>query len=79
MIAFKRDRRNYSYPLRQVYRGAPINGLARIARYFDQPDAAWEWMVTANVYTQGLAPIDRLRLGKLKEVERAAEGAIDFS
>jgi hemerythrin-like domain-containing protein len=79
VIAFKRDLRNYHYPRRQVYRGAVVEGLAAVVRHFDQIEDAWEWLVTPNGHTQGLPPIDRLRLRAQEEVERAAEGALDFT
>jgi large subunit ribosomal protein L9 len=79
VLAFKRDRRNYYYPKRQIHRSAPIAGLAAIAARFGEIEDAWEWLVTPNVHTSGLPPIDRLRLGAREEVERAAEGAFDVA
>jgi large subunit ribosomal protein L9 len=79
VIAFKRDRRNFYYPQRQAHRGAVIEGLIPITRHFAQVEDAWEWLVTPNIHTQGLPPIDRLRLGAREEVERAVEGSLDFT
>ncbi|HEX8573939.1 MAG TPA: hemerythrin domain-containing protein [Allosphingosinicella sp.] len=79
VVAFKRDLRNYHYPRRQIYRGRVIEGLSDIVRRFDHVEDGWEWLVTPNSRTQGLPPIDRLRLGAREEVERAAEGALDFA
>lgn len=79
VVAFKRDRRNYHYPQRQIYRGAVIGGVPAVVRKFDQAEDAWEWLVTPNLHTQGLPPIDRLRSGAEEEVQRAADGALDFA
>jgi hypothetical protein len=79
VVAFKRDLRNYHYPGRQIYRGTVIEGLCDIVRRFDHVEDGWEWLVTPNSQTQGLPPIDRLRLGAREEVKRAAEGALDFA
>lgn len=79
VVAFKRDRRNYWYPQRQVHRGSVISGLKEVVAHFDCPEDAWAWLVQPNLHTQGLPPIDRLRLGARDEVERAAEGALDYA
>jgi HAD superfamily hydrolase (TIGR01509 family) len=77
-IAFCNDADEFVYPVRQFEHARPIEGLNQVARYFPSPEEAWEWMVTPNRYTSGVAPIDRLRSKHIEEVVRAAEGADDF-
>jgi len=77
-IAFRNEANEFVYPARQFDRSRPIDGLDRVVGYFPSPEEAWEWLVTLNLYTGSTAPIDRLRLGLIEEVVRAAEGALDF-
>ena len=78
VIAFRKDTQGFVYPARQFEHSRRIGGLDRVANYFPSPEEAWEWLVTPNLYTESAAPIDRLRLGHIEEVVRAAEGALDF-
>ena len=78
VIAFRKDAHEFVYPARQFEHSRPIEGLDRVAGYFSSPEEAWEWLVTPNPYTDSAAPIDRLRLGHIEEVVRAAEGANDY-
>jgi HAD superfamily hydrolase (TIGR01509 family) len=77
-IAFRNEAKEFVYPARQFESSCPIDGLDRVVGYFPSPEEAWEWLVTPNLYTGRTAPIDRLRLGLIKEVVRAAEGALDY-
>ncbi len=78
VLAFRKGVRNYVYPLRQFDRHAPIDGLDRIRAHFEDDETTWEWLVTANHHTGGLDPIEWLRKGKVEDVARAAEGALDY-
>ncbi len=71
--------RNYVYPTRQFDGRRPIEGLDRIIPFFVMREDAWEWLVTPNRMTGDLAPIERLRAGRIDEIVRAAEGALDFA
>lgn len=78
ILAFRKGVRNYVYPVRQFERLAPIEGLDRVRVHFSDDETAWEWLVTPNRHTDTVAPIERLRKGKVDEVARAAEGALDY-
>lgn len=78
-LAFRKGVRNYVYPARQFERFGPVEGLDRVLPHFAAAEDAWEWLVTPNRITQGDIPLDRLRAGHLAEVERAAEGALDYA
>ena len=78
ILALRKGVRNYVYPTRQFDRRAPVEGLDRVRAHFSDDETAWDWLVTANPYTDGAAPLDRLRKGKIEEVVRAAEGALDY-
>lgn len=78
ILAFRKGVRNYVYPVRQFERLAPLEGLDRVRACFGDDDTAWEWLVTPNRHTGDAAPIERLRKGKIDEVARAAEGALDY-
>ena len=78
ILAFRKGVRNYVYPVRQFERLAPLEGLDRVRAHFSDDDTAWEWLVTPNHHTGDAAPIERLRKGKIDEVARAAEGALDY-
>ena len=78
ILAFRKGVRNYVYPVRQFERLAPLEGLDRVSAHFSDDDTAWEWLVTPNRHTGDTAPIERLRKGKIDEVARAAEGALDY-
>jgi hypothetical protein len=77
-IAFRRKSGEYIYPLRQFEGAEPVEGLDRVVAFFPLPEEAWEWLVTPGRYTNGEAPIDRLRSRHVDEVVRAAEGLNDF-
>ena len=79
VIAFRKGVRNYVYPVRQFERFGPVEGLDRVLAHFANAEDAWEWLVTPSRVTHGDAPLDRLRAGHLAEVERAAEGALDYA
>lgn len=78
VLALRKGVRNFVYPVRQFERRAPLEGLDRVRAHFDDDEAAWEWLVTPNRYTGDVEPIERLRKGKIDEVARAAEGALDY-
>lgn len=78
ILAFRKGVRNYLYPVRQFERRAPLKGLDRVRAHFGDDETAWEWLVTPNRYTGNAAPIERLRKGKIDEVARVAEGALDY-
>lgn len=78
ILALRKGVRNYVYPTRQFDRHAPVEGLDRVRAHFSDDETAWDWLVTPNPYTDGAAPLDRLRKGKIEEVVRAAEGALDY-
>lgn len=78
ILAFRKGVRNYIYPVRQFERLAPIEGLDRVRAHFSDDEAAWEWLVTPNRHIDDVAPIERLRKGKIDDVARAAEGALDY-
>lgn len=78
VLAFRKGVRNYVYPVRQFERRAPIEGLDRVRAHFGDDETAWDWLVTPNRHTDDAEPIDRLRKGKIDEVARAAEGALDY-
>ncbi|MEC3947560.1 antitoxin Xre/MbcA/ParS-like domain-containing protein [Sphingobium sp. HWE2-09] len=78
ILALRKGVRNYVYPTRQFDRRAPVEGLDRVRAHFSDDETAWDWLVTPNPYTDGAAPMDRLRKGKIEDVVRAAEGALDY-
>lgn len=78
VLAFRKGDRNYVYPARQFERQAPVGGLDLVRAHFDDDETAWEWLVTVNRHTGGLEPIEWLRKGKVDDVARAAEGALDY-
>ena len=78
ILALRKGVRNYVYPTRQFDRRAPVEGLDRVRVHFSDDETAWDWLVNPNPYTDGAAPLDRLRRGKIEEVVRAAEGAPDY-
>lgn len=78
VIAFRKGIRNFMYPIRQFERQRPLAGIERVWAQFEDDDVAWDWLVAANPLTDGTAPIDWLRKGKIEEVVRAAEGAFDY-
>lgn len=78
ILAFRKGVRNYVYPVRQFERLAPLEGLDQVRACFGDDDMAWQWLVTPNRQTGDAAPIERLRKGKIDEVARAAEGALDY-
>lgn len=78
VLAFRKGVRNYVYPVRQFDRQRPVDGLDRVRVHFPDDEAAWEWLVEANERTGGVAPIEHLRKGKVEDVVRAAEGALDY-
>jgi hypothetical protein len=77
-VAFQNDAGEYIYPVRQFEGPEPVEGLDRVVASFPTLDEAWEWLVTPQKYTNGEAPIERLRSRHVDEVVRAAEGANDF-
>ena len=78
VLAFRKGVRNYVFPLRQFERHAPIEGLDLVRAHFGNDEVAWDWLVTPNTYTGDAEPLERLRGGKVDEVMRAAEGALDY-
>lgn len=78
-IAFRKGVRNYVFPVRQFERFGPVEGLDRVLAHFAGAEDAWEWLVTPNRVTHDNAPLERLKAGHLTEVERAAEGALDYA
>lgn len=78
ILALRKGVRNYVYPTCQFDRRAPVEGLDRVRAHFSDDETAWDWLVTPNPYTDGAAPLDSLREGKIEEVVRAAEGALDY-
>lgn len=79
VIALRKGLRNYIYPLRQFDRRSPVNGLDKVTPMFSSAEEAWEWLVTPNRMTNGLAPIDELRTGTIETVLSAAEAALDYT
>lgn len=78
VLALRKGVRNYVYPVRQFDRRGPVEGLDTVRAHFGNDEAAWEWLVTPNRFTSDAEPIERLRGGKIEEVVRAAEGALDY-
>lgn len=79
VIALRKGLRNFLYPLRQFDRRRPVEGLDQVAQHFGSPEETWEWLVAPNRMTNGTAPIDALRAGKVDTVVRAAAGAVDYA
>jgi hypothetical protein len=77
-IAFRNEAGEYIYPARQFEGAAPVDGLDQVVGFFTSAEEASEWLVTPGRYTNGEAPIDRLRSNHVDEVARAAEGVNDF-
>jgi uncharacterized protein (DUF2384 family) len=77
-IAFRNETGDYIYPVRQFDGSEPVAGLDRVVAFFPSLDEAWEWLVTPHKYTDGEAPIERLRSKHVDEIVRAAEGLNDF-
>ncbi|MCG2841290.1 hypothetical protein L6Q21_09885 [Sandaracinobacter sp. RS1-74] len=78
ILAFRKGIRNFVYPLRQFERKGPVGGLDKVRAHFDDDETAWEWLVTPNRFTGGIEPVEWLRKGKVEDVTRAAEGALDY-
>jgi hypothetical protein len=78
ILALRKGLRNYVYPLRQFERQAPVAGISEVWQFFDDDEAAWEWLITPHPYAADTAPIERLRAGHTQEVVDAAEGRADF-
>jgi hypothetical protein len=78
-IALRKGPRNYIYPAAQFVGLSPVEGIKPILEHFATPEDAWAWLVTDNPHTSGKPPLERLRRGKVDEVVRAAEGALDFA
>lgn len=79
VVALRKGLRNFIYPVRQFDRHRPVEGLDQVAEHFTSPEEAWEWLVAPNRMTDGKAPIDALRAGKVKSVVSAAAGAVDYA
>jgi len=79
IIALRKGRRNFLYPLRQFERRRPVQGLDVIVPLFTSPEETWEWLVAPNQMTDGKPPIDTLRDGDVALVKSAAEGAFDYA
>jgi hypothetical protein len=77
-LAFRKGVRNFVYPTRQFVRRAPVVGLDRVRGFFSEDEECWDWLVRRNRLTEGNAPIDWLNEGRVEEVVRAAEGALDY-
>jgi hypothetical protein len=79
IIGLRKGLRNFLYPLRQLERRRPVDGLDVIASLFTSPEEMWEWLVAPNRMTDGKPPIDKLRDGDVPLVKSAAEGAFDYA
>lgn len=78
ILALRKGVRNYVYPVRQFDRRAPLDGLDRVRGLFGDDATTWEWLVTSNRFTGDTQPLEWLRQGKIDDVVRAAEGALDY-
>lgn len=78
-IAFTKGLRNFVFPTVQFKGRRPIEGLALVAEQFETQEEAWHWLVTENLHTNGIPPLERLRKGKVEEVVEAAKGALNFA
>lgn len=78
VLALRKGVRNYIFPLRQFERHAPVEGLDLVRMHFASDEVAWDWLITPNAHTDDTEPLEWLRAGKIVEVVRAAEGALDY-
>ena len=78
VLALRKGVRNYIFPLRQFERHAPVEGLDLVRMHFGSDEVAWDWLITPNAHTGDAEPLEWLRAGKIAEVVRAAEGALDY-
>lgn len=79
VVAFSHGVRNFVFPAAQFEGARPLPGLDRIRDALGTPEAAWEWLVSANTVTGGEQPLKWLRGGRVDEVVRAAEGTLDYA
>ena len=54
-VAFRNDADEFVYPARQFDHARPIEGLDQVVKCFPSQEEAWEWLVTPNQYTNGVA------------------------
>ncbi len=79
VLAFRGDREELVFPVRQFEAGRPIAGLDLLSPLFGSAEDAWEWLVAPNRMTESVAPLEGLRRGEVAAVVRAAQGALDFA
>lgn len=73
LIGWRLGKRNFVLPRSQLdSANRYIPHLARINAYFSEPSITWAWLNRPNRNTAGTRPLERLRSGHDKEVERAA-------
>jgi hypothetical protein len=79
VIALRKGLRNHVYPVRQFAGKAPLAGISEVLAVMDDPDEAWEWLITSNAYTEGEPPLALLERGQVEVVQRAATTSLDFA
>lgn len=73
LIGWRLGKRNFVLPRSQLdSANRYIPYLGRINAYFSEPSITWAWLNRPNRNTAGTRPLERLRSGHDKEVERAA-------
>jgi hypothetical protein len=79
VIALRKGLRNHVYPVRQFSDTGPLAGIGGVLSVIDNPDEAWEWLITPNRATRGEAPLVLLERGESELVHKAASSALDFA
>lgn len=79
VLAFSKGLRNFVFPMEQFEGSKPLPSLETIRLHLGDDEDAWEWLVTPERVMGNRKPIELLRDGRVDEVIRAAEGALDFA
>jgi hypothetical protein len=73
VIGLLRGVRKHVFPLAQFIDGRPVEGIAQVTEVIKQPRTAWLWLTRPHPTEDGIAPIERLKFGRIAEVIDAAE------
>lgn len=73
VVAFRKGRRKFVFPLRQFVDGRPVDSLPGILGRFQDHRAAWFWLIQPCEALKGDVPIELLRSGRTAEVIEAVK------
>lgn len=72
VIGLLKGQRKHVFPLAQFVDGRPVEGMTELTEIVKNHRVAWQWLIRSKPSIGG-TPLDRLKLGKIKQVISAAE------